>query len=119
MPKGWRWKKQSRSIQSGENYPNDSDTRITLPHAMPGTRTEATSARSGSSPIMVIPLLLGFAIVARGEIALIVAQLTRPLLETTADVNEDRMASEPFAVVIWGILVSTVGGAVMVGMVLR
>jgi len=59
--------------------------------------------------------------VARGEIALIIAQLARPLLETTADANGNRMVSEPFAVVIWGVLISTVGGggAVGVGMVLR
>jgi hypothetical protein len=50
--------------------------------------------------------------VARGEIALIVAQLARGLLVHGVD-------EEPFAVVIWGILVSTFGGALGVGMLLR
>ena len=50
--------------------------------------------------------------VARGEIALIVAQLARGLLVSGVD-------EEPFAVVIWGILVSTLGGALGVGMLLR
>ena len=56
--------------------------------------------------------LLGLAMVARGEIALIVAQLSRGLLVNGVD-------EEPFAVVIWGILVSTLGGALGVGMLVR
>jgi hypothetical protein len=56
--------------------------------------------------------LLGLAMVARGEIALIVAQLARGLLVNGID-------EEPFAVVIWGILVSTLGGALGVGILLR
>ena len=56
--------------------------------------------------------LLGLAMVARGEIALIVAQLARDLLV-------DGMHEEPFAVVIWAILVSTLGGALGVGMFMR
>jgi Kef-type K+ transport system membrane component KefB len=65
--------------------------------------------------------LLGIAMVARGEIALIVAQLARPLLVSTSNTNggASSMDSEPFAVVIWAILVSTVGGAIGVGLVLR
>jgi hypothetical protein len=50
--------------------------------------------------------------VARGGIALIIAQLARGLLV-------DGVHEEPFAVVIWAILVSTLGGALAVGMLLR
>ncbi|KAK7467406.1 hypothetical protein VKT23_004461 [Stygiomarasmius scandens] len=60
-------------------------------------------------------LLLGFAMVARGEIALIVAQLARPLLVGDGDTN----LSECFAVVIWAILVDTVVGAAVVGFLFR
>jgi hypothetical protein len=65
--------------------------------------------------------LLGIAMVARGEIALIVAQIARPLLVSMSDTNGGASStdSEPFAVVIWAILVSTVGGAIGVGLVLR
>ncbi|KAF9011949.1 Cation/H+ exchanger [Cyathus striatus] len=59
--------------------------------------------------------LLGLAMVARGEIALIVAQLAKPLLVT--DTTSDN--SEPFAIVIWAVLVSTVGGAVAVGLLVN
>lgn len=62
-------------------------------------------------------LFLGLAMVARGEIALIVAQLARPLL--TGDNGNGATNEEPFAVVIWAILVTTVCGAVGVGIVLR
>ncbi|TFK31570.1 Cation/H+ exchanger [Crucibulum laeve] len=57
----------------------------------------------------------GLAMVARGEIALIVVQLARPLL--VDDPGKDN--SEAFAVVIRAILVSTVGGAIGVGWLLR
>ncbi|KIM74374.1 hypothetical protein PILCRDRAFT_14520 [Piloderma croceum F 1598] len=65
--------------------------------------------------------LLGIAMVTRGEIALIVAQLARPLLVSTSDTNGGASStdSELFAIVIWAILISTVGGAVGVGLVLR
>ncbi|KAF8911337.1 hypothetical protein CPB85DRAFT_1375888 [Mucidula mucida] len=56
-------------------------------------------------------LLLGIAMVARGEIALIVAQLGRPLLEGSN--------AEPFAVVNWAMLLNTAGGALGVGLLLR
>ncbi len=56
-------------------------------------------------------LLLGIAMVARGEIALIVAQLGRPLLEGSN--------AEPFAVVNWAILLNAAGGALGVGLLLR
>ncbi|KIY69891.1 Sodium/hydrogen exchanger [Cylindrobasidium torrendii FP15055 ss-10] len=56
-------------------------------------------------------ILAGLAMVARGEIALIVAQLGRSILE--------RDGGEAFAVVIWAILVDTVGGALGVGLLLK
>ncbi|PBL03117.1 hypothetical protein ARMGADRAFT_1003913 [Armillaria gallica] len=59
--------------------------------------------------IMQSATLLGTAMVARGEIALIVAEIARPIF------GDD----EPFAVVVWAILLNTVGGAVGVGLVLR
>ncbi|KAF9030325.1 hypothetical protein BDZ89DRAFT_949728 [Hymenopellis radicata] len=55
-------------------------------------------------------LLLGVAMVARGEIALIVAQLGQPLLEGSN--------AEAFAVVNWAILLNTAGGALGVGLLL-
>lgn len=58
-------------------------------------------------------LLLGTAMVARGEIALIVAQIARPLLVTGG------AGEEAYTVVIWAVLVSTVLGAVGVGWVVR
>lgn len=72
-------------------------------------------------------LLLGLAMVARGEIALIVAELARPLLESSPNMSElveDTITPTPspqeaFAVVIWAILITTVGGALGVGLVLR
>jgi Kef-type K+ transport system membrane component KefB len=66
-------------------------------------------------------LLLGFAMVTRGEVALIVAELARPLLESSSGNTEDTsiISSEAFAVVVWAILITTVGGALGVGLVLR
>ncbi|KAF9476053.1 hypothetical protein BDN70DRAFT_882884 [Pholiota conissans] len=98
-------------------------------------RQEDDSSASISASAELSPmrsaLLLGLAMVARGEIALIVAQLARPLLVETAAPSATSTSSmgsetvtstitpipdeEPFAVVIWAILVSTVGGALGVG----
>jgi hypothetical protein len=62
--------------------------------------------------------LLGVAMVARGEIALIVAQLAQPLL-TGSRKGSQSASGEAFAAVIWAILVTTFVGAVGVGWVLR
>ncbi|KAF4618692.1 hypothetical protein D9613_009935 [Agrocybe pediades] len=64
-------------------------------------------------------ILLGLAMVARGEIALIVAQLGKPLLVGADSENADASADEePFAIVIWAALLSTLIGALGVGLVI-
>ncbi|KAF9045546.1 Sodium/hydrogen exchanger family-domain-containing protein [Panaeolus papilionaceus] len=59
-------------------------------------------------------LFLGLALVARGEIALIVAQLGKPLI--TGPQGDDE---EAFAIVLWAVLLSTIGGALSVGVLLK
>ncbi|KAF5384334.1 hypothetical protein D9615_003194 [Tricholomella constricta] len=104
---GWCGTRPKQPRNDDANEPNrdvspskgdDEDTPVIIPR----TRSAA---------------LVGLAMVARGEIALIVAQLARPLL--AGDAPSGSQASEPFAVVIWAILVTTVGGAVGVGLLLR
>jgi Kef-type K+ transport system membrane component KefB len=58
--------------------------------------------------------LVGIAMMARGEIALIVVEISRPLL----GIHEPGQASEPFAIVIWATLLNTAGGAVFLGLLL-
>ncbi|KAF9463242.1 Cation/H+ exchanger [Collybia nuda] len=70
-------------------------------------KTELTHTQSAA--------LVGLAMVARGEIALIVAQLARPLLVVGTFENN----TEAYAVVIWAILITTVSGALGVGLLLR
>jgi Kef-type K+ transport system membrane component KefB len=96
-------------------HPNHPDTFTCnpLPHHVnlaPSQPRCPTLSRTRSA------FLLGLAMVARGEIALIVAQLARPLLVGSSSTTQ---TSEPFAVVIWAILVTTVGGAVAVGWLLK
>lgn len=82
----------------------DSDRARSIDASM---KTELIRTRSAA--------LIGLAMVARGEIALIVAQLARPLL--VGDISKDN--SEAYAVVIWAILITTVSGAFGVGLLLR
>ncbi|KAJ7481824.1 hypothetical protein FB451DRAFT_1394441 [Mycena latifolia] len=74
-----------------------------------------TSLRIAPPPVDFTPLrsaaLVGLAMIARGEIALIVAEIARPLLGGDA--------AEPFAVVMWATLLNTAGGAIFVGFLLR
>ncbi|KAJ3990341.1 sodium-hydrogen antiporter [Lentinula detonsa] len=56
-------------------------------------------------------IFLGLAIIARGEIALIVSQIARPILM--------RVSQELYAIVIWAILLDTIIGALGVGVILR
>lgn len=79
--------------------------------------TEVEAAAVGHlPPTLTRPqasVFLGLAMVARGEIALIVAQLARPILTHSGE------SEEAYAVVIWAILLCTVGGAICVGVFLR
>lgn len=79
------------------------------------TPTLANVSEESDLPRTRSAALIGLAMVARGEIALIVAQLAQPLL--VGGVSEHN--SELFAVVIWAVLVTTVGGALGVGLLLR
>ncbi|TFK75736.1 hypothetical protein BDN72DRAFT_832085 [Pluteus cervinus] len=58
--------------------------------------------------------LISLGMVARGEIALIVAQLARPIL-----VGNNSSNSELYAVVTWAILITTIVGALGVGGLVR
>ncbi|KAF4579609.1 Hsp70 ATPase ssc1 [Pleurotus pulmonarius] len=78
--------------------------------------TEVEAAVGHLPPTLTRPqasVFLGLAMVARGEIALIVAQLARPILTHSGE------SEEAYAVVIWAILLCTVGGAICVGVFLR
>ncbi|KIM74351.1 hypothetical protein PILCRDRAFT_828347 [Piloderma croceum F 1598] len=133
--KGRRRKSNGPPRRGGESR-NDSAGQVGIPleTASPESQAEAPPSTGPSVLLqnkantfhptmsrMRSAFLLGIAMVARGEIALIVAQLARPLLVSTSDANGGASStdSEPFAVVIWAILVSTVGGAIGVGLVLR
>ncbi|ESK91237.1 sodium-hydrogen antiporter [Moniliophthora roreri MCA 2997] len=95
---GKRWFRLGGRKQSGGGSISSAPTTLTL--------TDLQSA-----------VLVGIAMVARGEIALIVAQLARPLLN--GDEGNEEGTSEAFAVVIWAILVNTVAAAAGVGLMLR
>ncbi|GLB42697.1 putative sodium/hydrogen exchanger family protein [Lyophyllum shimeji] len=98
----------------------DEDVPSPSPRLRSTTSTcSLSSCRSDGDKHIAIPrlsgaALLGVAMVARGEVALIIAQLARPLLA-----GDPRATSEAFAVVIWAILVATVVGAVGVGLLLK
>ncbi|KAJ7121038.1 Cation/H+ exchanger [Mycena epipterygia] len=77
------------------------------PPISPPSPSNFTPARSAA--------LVGLAMIARGEIALIVAEIARPLL----GISSSDQTSEPFAIVIWATLLNTAGGAILVGFLLR
>ncbi|KAJ6622770.1 Sodium/hydrogen exchanger family-domain-containing protein [Mycena sp. CBHHK59/15] len=104
--------------------------RLTVPHeaapdddhmhvGVEGEQVIPTQSIVERSPVVVFTstrsaALVGFAMVARGEIALIVAEISRPLLGGSSGGT-----SEPFAVVIWATLLNTASGAILVGFLLR
>ncbi|KAJ2912632.1 hypothetical protein MD484_g7787, partial [Candolleomyces efflorescens] len=89
----------------------------------PQTKGLTNAPRNGSSgphtttSRLPTALLLGLAMVARGEIALVVAQLARPLL--VDDQGGLGGSEEPYVLVMWAILLTTFGGAFGVGLVVR
>ncbi|PPQ99324.1 hypothetical protein CVT24_009193 [Panaeolus cyanescens] len=100
-------------------WPSSQNQNTTLPSSN-GPQTPTSLQSDGQNPSKVEPkrsqsaLFLGLALVARGEIALIVAQLAKPLI--TGPQHDDE---EAFAIVLWAVLVSTIGGALGVGLLLK
>ncbi|RXW13339.1 hypothetical protein EST38_g12515 [Candolleomyces aberdarensis] len=82
-----------------------------------GKLEKRPDSSSGSTSRLPTALLLGLAMVARGEIALVVAQLARPLL--VDDQGGSGGSEEPYIIVMWAILLTTFGGALGVGFVVR
>ncbi|KAJ7701943.1 Cation/H+ exchanger [Mycena rosella] len=95
--RGWFGRRVARGTR-------DEDGDVTPPTAPAPDFTPTRSA-----------LLVGLAMIARGEIALMVAEIARPLLGIAAPGD----AAEPFAVVMWATLLNTAGGAILVGVLLR
>lgn len=88
------------------------------PLATPSVTSSVQDGGSSRSRVSTA-LLLGMAMVARGEIALIVAQLARPLLVVPSGSDVGMDSEEPFVIVMWSILVTTFVGALGVGWVTR
>lgn len=94
---GWFGRRLSRprasreEIDLGDSPPVPDETELTCTHSA---------------------ALVGIAMMARGEIALIVAEISRSLL----GIHEPGRASEPFSIVIWVMLLNTAGGAVFLGL---
>lgn len=101
-----------KALEEFVTTPSQSNTVRSTPSPVPKGLTPTPPSRSS------VALLLGLAMVARGEIALIVAQLARPLL-VLADATLDTTSEEPFVIVMWAVMLTTFGGALGVGWVIR
>lgn len=108
----WGWCGRRKKPSKEKKPPTAEKRQVSGEGSSGGFQAEVLSAEL---PRLRSAALLGLAMVARGEIALIVAQLARPLLIP----DQSQGNSEPFAVVIWAILVSTVGGATGVGLLIK
>ncbi|KAJ6591305.1 Cation/H+ exchanger [Mycena vulgaris] len=102
--RGWFGRSLPRATVDGDG---ETDEELGTGTNLPGPPAGFTPVRSAA--------LVGLAMIARGEIALIVAEISRPLL----GISSPGETSEPFAVVIWATLLNTAGGAIFVGFLLR
>ncbi|KAI0366247.1 hypothetical protein BV20DRAFT_972131 [Pilatotrama ljubarskyi] len=84
-------------------------------------RPESNNAPSARpSPILAstpAAVFMGIAMVARGEIGLLIAQLARG--DPTSSTEAGLLSAEPFLLCIWAILVCTLVGPVSLGFVVR
>ncbi|KAJ3529630.1 hypothetical protein NMY22_g8913 [Coprinellus aureogranulatus] len=108
--------KDDENITAEEPTVQDGGNDGSNVQATPSSGSEAPEPGPPSRPS--IALLLGLAMVARGEIALIVAQLARPLL-VVSDAATGTDSEEPFVIVMWAVMLTTFGGALGVGWVIR
>ncbi|KAJ6562491.1 Cation/H+ exchanger [Mycena capillaripes] len=92
----------SRTDREIDGTDEDLSAEIAAPLQSDFTRTGAAA-------------LVGLAMIARGEVALIVAEISRPLLGTSGP----QQTAEPFAIVIWATLLNTAAGAILVGLLLK
>ena len=112
VARGRGWFGRRIRKKNGRQVPQHSEPPVEEAQVQSHPRVPPTGMQSKEPTHIRAAGLLGLALVARGEIALIVAELARPILLDGNNV-------EPFAVVIWAILLSTIGGALGVGLLLR
>jgi len=112
------WKKDdsSSSITTTVNADESHHENATYINTQARASSQIPNAVSLLPSRLPTALLLGLAMVARGEIALIVAQIARPLL---VQVEGTSRSEEPFVIVMWAVLVTTFAGALGVGWVIR
>jgi len=129
---GWRRAWQVGRRMKGRGTADMAATEKILGPTGPNVTMPTNSTRSNSPEISIATdarpqlsrprsaLLLGLAMVARGEIALIIAQLARPLFLGLTDGSQDTVNGDTaFAIIIWAILVTTFVGAIGVGWILQ
>lgn len=92
--------------------------RDSVRHAEHATHTDNArrqSLRSALAPAA----FMGIAMVSRGEIGLLIAQVARNGTHTGNDASEGLLGDEAFLVCVWAILLCTLMGPVGVGFLVR
>ncbi|KAJ8066291.1 hypothetical protein OCU04_005371 [Sclerotinia nivalis] len=86
------------------------------------TRQPETSAADTTRPPHFEALLVGFAMVARGEIAFLIASLSQSsgtLLLKNRNNTTVASGEAVFLVIVWAVVICTIAGPVVVGILVR
>ncbi|KAI0366246.1 Sodium/hydrogen exchanger [Pilatotrama ljubarskyi] len=86
----------------------------------PSGRSESNHTQTRPSPIFAsspAAAFMGVAMVARGEIGLLIAQIARG--DPTSSTEAGLLSTEPFLLCIWAILVCTLVGPISLGFIVR
>jgi Kef-type K+ transport system membrane component KefB len=122
LPWPLRTKGTVRADQQGSTELTNATTATTS-RAVPSPQGNINKARSGiSRPLSLYPsALLGFAMVARGEIGFLISAIAESegVFSGATNANNDEGSSELFLVVTWAILLCTLLGPIVVGTLVR
>jgi len=109
------------TVGSVRHSPTERDARSSGPSPSPQHSSRPHSFRDRVQSSMYPAAFIGIAMVSRGEIGLLIAQVARNGSATggSADGANGLLSEEGFLVCIWAILLCTLVGPICVGMIVR
>jgi hypothetical protein len=121
---GKKWKTKKRIIrwrkQISPSQPDSIQMRTTLPAYTPDS---APSAELSTGPPHSMALLVGLAMVARGEIGFLIASLSQSsgtlTLRRKNNIENESSGEELFLVIVWAVVICTIVGPLGVGIIVR
>jgi hypothetical protein len=114
--RAWQARRRSRASSRGINIPLRSVPTLQIPN---NARGNVSAAQEKINPPHTDAMLVGFAMIARGEIGFLIASLSQSSGTLTFKDSSGGGGEAIFLVIVWAVILCTIIGPVAVGIIVR